>query len=46
MALGPHLDGFVATLFGIEAQTEALNRQTLALDPIHAASGCSCSARR
>src|SRR5277367_6379004 len=29
VALGPHLDGFVAALFGIEAET-------LALDPIHA----------
>ncbi len=33
--LGPHLDGFVATLFGIEAEIEALQQQTLALDPIH-----------
>ncbi|WP_428483474.1 FAD-dependent oxidoreductase [Rhodopila sp.] len=36
VALGPHLDGFVAALFGIEPQTEALMRTTLALDPIHA----------
>ena len=36
VALGPHLDGFVAALFGIEAQTGALARETLALDPIHA----------
>ncbi len=34
--LGPHLDGFVATLFGIEAETLALARETVALDPIHA----------
>jgi NADPH-dependent glutamate synthase beta subunit-like oxidoreductase/NAD(P)H-flavin reductase len=34
--LGPHLDGFVAALFGIEAETLALARETLALDPIHA----------
>ena len=34
--LGPHLDGFVAALFGIEAETDALAQQTLALDPIHA----------
>jgi NADPH-dependent glutamate synthase beta subunit-like oxidoreductase/NAD(P)H-flavin reductase len=36
VALGPHLDGFVTTLFGIEAETGALMRETLALDPIHA----------
>ena len=36
VALGPHLDGFVATLFGIEAETLALARETHALDPIHA----------
>lgn len=36
VALGPHLDAFVAALFGIEAETGALTRQTLALDPIHA----------
>ena len=36
VALGPHLDGFVAALFGIEAETLALARQTHALDPIHA----------
>ena len=36
VALGPHLDAFVATLFGIEAETEALLQETLALDPIHA----------
>jgi len=36
VALGPHLDGFVATLFGIQAEVGALQRQTLALDPIHA----------
>ncbi|HEX5327022.1 MAG TPA: FAD-dependent oxidoreductase, partial [Acetobacteraceae bacterium] len=35
VALGPHLDRFVAALFSIEAATDALNRQTLALDPIH-----------
>ena len=34
--LGPHLDGFVTALFGIEAETLALSRETLALDPIHA----------
>src|SRR6185437_2079499 len=34
--LGPHLDGFVAALFGIEAETLALSRETLALDPVHA----------
>ena len=36
VALGPHLDGFVAALFGIEGATGALLRETLALDPIHA----------
>ena len=36
VALGPHLDPFVAALFGIEAETLALARETHALDPIHA----------
>jgi len=36
VALGPHLDAFVAALFGVEAETAALMQQTLALDPIHA----------
>ena len=36
VALGPHLDGFVAALFGIEPQTDALARETATLDPIHA----------
>jgi NADPH-dependent glutamate synthase beta subunit-like oxidoreductase/NAD(P)H-flavin reductase len=36
VALGPALDSFVATLFGIEAETLALARETAALDPIHA----------
>ncbi len=36
VALGSHVDGFVATLFGIESETLALARETLALDPIHA----------
>ena len=36
VALGPHLDGFVAALFGIEAQTQALSDETARLDPIHA----------
>ncbi len=36
VALGPHLDAFVAALFGVEAETDALLRQTRALDPIHA----------
>jgi NADPH-dependent glutamate synthase beta subunit-like oxidoreductase/NAD(P)H-flavin reductase len=35
-ALGPYLDGFIATLFGIEAETAALAARTLALDPVHA----------
>jgi NADPH-dependent glutamate synthase beta subunit-like oxidoreductase/NAD(P)H-flavin reductase len=36
VALGPHLDGFVAALFQIGKETDALTRETLALDPIHA----------
>ena len=36
VALGPHLDGFVAALFDIEAETLGLARETHALDPIHA----------
>ncbi len=36
VALGPHLDRFVATLFGIEAETLAVARETATLDPIHA----------
>ncbi len=35
VALGSHLDRFVAALFDIEQETETLNRATLALDPIH-----------
>jgi NADPH-dependent glutamate synthase beta subunit-like oxidoreductase/NAD(P)H-flavin reductase len=35
-ALGPHLDGFLATLFGIEAETATLAARTHALDPVHA----------
>src|SRR5271165_158194 len=35
-ALGPHLDGFVAALFGIEAEVAALAARTDALDPVHA----------
>lgn len=36
VALGPHLDGFVAELFGITAETEALAAETHRLDPVHA----------
>ncbi|HEY2619315.1 MAG TPA: FAD-dependent oxidoreductase [Acetobacteraceae bacterium] len=36
VALAPHLDGFVAALFGIETETLALSHQTHAIDPIHA----------
>ncbi|HET6305593.1 MAG TPA: pyridine nucleotide-disulfide oxidoreductase, partial [Rhodopila sp.] len=36
VALGPHLDAFIATVFGIEPETDALLRETQALDPIHA----------
>jgi NADPH-dependent glutamate synthase beta subunit-like oxidoreductase/NAD(P)H-flavin reductase len=35
-ALGPYLDGFIATLFGIEAEVSALAARTHALDPVHA----------
>ncbi|HYZ25077.1 MAG TPA: FAD-dependent oxidoreductase [Rhodopila sp.] len=35
VALGPHLDGFLADLFGIGAETKTLAQQTLALDPVH-----------
>ncbi len=34
--LGPHVDAFVAELFGIELETAALLAETLALDPVHA----------
>ena len=34
--LGPHVDAFVATLFGIEEEVLALAQQTHALDPVHA----------
>ena len=36
IALGPHLDSFLGTLFGIDADLLALARQTHELDPIHA----------
>ena len=36
IALGPHLDSFVADLFGIQAEIAALMQETQALDPIHA----------
>ncbi|HUB48333.1 MAG TPA: FAD-dependent oxidoreductase, partial [Acetobacteraceae bacterium] len=36
VALGPHLDNFLAALFDIETETLALARETAALDPIHA----------
>ena len=36
VALGPNVDGFIATLFGIEAEVSALARATHAMDPIHA----------
>ena len=34
--LGPHLDAFVAELFGIGLETAAILSETLALDPVHA----------
>jgi NADPH-dependent glutamate synthase beta subunit-like oxidoreductase/NAD(P)H-flavin reductase len=36
VALGPHVDAFVAALFGIEAEVLALACETHALDPVHA----------
>ena len=36
VALGPRLDGFVAALFGIESETQALADETTRLDPVHA----------
>ena len=36
VALGPHLNDFVAMLFAIEAQVEAIAEKTFELDPIHA----------
>ncbi len=36
VGLAPHLDRFVAAVFGIEAETAALAAETHALDPIHA----------
>ena len=36
VALGPHLDEFVAELFGIQSDTAELMQQTLELEPIHA----------
>ena len=36
VALGPHLEAFLAELFGIEAEIAALASRTRALDPIHA----------
>ncbi|MGH7083564.1 MAG: FAD-dependent oxidoreductase, partial [Acetobacteraceae bacterium] len=36
IALGAHLEGFVASLFGIEQELHDLTRATHALDPVHA----------
>ncbi|HEX4260371.1 MAG TPA: hypothetical protein VHY76_04670, partial [Acetobacteraceae bacterium] len=36
LALGPHLEGFLAYLFGIEPEVAAIAARTAALDPIHA----------
>ncbi len=36
VALGPALDAFVADLFGIGAETDALLAETKGLDPVHA----------
>ena len=46
VALGPHLEAFVAELFGIEAETLALAPETRRSTRSMPASGCSCSARR
>ena len=36
IALGPHLDAFLGTLYGIQAELDALVQETKDLDPIHA----------
>ena len=36
VALGPSLDRFLGTLFGIEAELSAIRAATAALDPVHA----------
>jgi NADPH-dependent glutamate synthase beta subunit-like oxidoreductase/NAD(P)H-flavin reductase len=36
VALGPAVERFVGTLFGIEAELAAVTAETLALDPVHA----------
>jgi NADPH-dependent glutamate synthase beta subunit-like oxidoreductase/NAD(P)H-flavin reductase len=36
VTLGPHLEGFVAGLFGIEDEVAAIAAETARLDPIHA----------
>ncbi len=36
VALAPHLDAFIAALFGVETENRGLARQTHELDPIHA----------
>ncbi len=35
VSVGPHLEAFVAELFGIQAEIEAIAARTRALDPIH-----------
>ena len=36
VALGPVMDGFIGTLFGIDAELDANAAETLRLDPVHA----------
>ena len=46
VALAPHLDAFVAILFGIEAETLRSHGKPLRSIRSMPANGCSCSARR
>ena len=46
VALGPHLDAFVATLFGIETRCWRWRSGRMRSIRCTPASGCSCSARR
>ena len=46
IALGPHVEDFVATLFGIEADVHALEAQHHDLRRCSRSSASSCSARR
>jgi hypothetical protein len=43
IALAPHLEDFLAQLFGIEAEAQALAARHHELAPCIPSSGCSCS---